>query len=150
MTGPEPDPGRQATMSDHDHDPDHVPQTDPQWSTEPISWHVANYTPQNPFAAELVIQAESTEIALSLDPASLPALHDALGQVRAAQRAAILGEGTPSAAPAPSDPEPAPDAADDDPQGKTPRRKRKIGLIVIGCIVGLAIVYSMVAGAVLV
>lgn len=138
---------RQAIMTD---DPQIEPVADPtnqgEWAAEPITWHVANYTPQNPFSAELVIETGATDIALSLDPTSLATLHDALGHVRAAQRAAILGEQTPS--PVAPDDEPA--ALVDEPQAPAKRRARRAPLIILGCLVAAAVLYSMVAGAVLV
>lgn len=118
------------------------------WVTEPVAWHVDNFTAENPFRAELVIEASATQMVLSLDPPALNALHDALGLVRTAQKAAILGVepgDVPDTTTAASD---TTTVTNDRPVKPAKRKRGRIPLLVIGSLMGLAMVYSLIAGAV--
>jgi hypothetical protein len=135
---------------------------------EPVTWRVDGFTQANPFTANLVIDTTDSALTLSLDPASLNALHDALSLVRSAQRDAVLGGPAPTDTVTsrpendtatevhPENLEPGlgadPDTevdGDASPETAPTGRKVRLKTIMLGALVVL-VLYSLVAGAVLI
>lgn len=127
------------------------PETDPDLVE--VGWLIDGFDPANPFTASIVFTDGRHDIWADLNPQALAHLHDALGEVRAAQRAAILG--TPAEAQPLTDPDNAPETGDAPPvssDASRPRRfnRKTVIMSIMGGLVGLSVLYSLAAGAVLI
>lgn len=117
-----------------------------------LSWAIDGFDPTNPFTATLVLSDAALTAWVDLDPVTVNALHDALGTIRAAQRAAILGEDAPPATTPPvagggAAPGAAPES-DTDAERAKDRRRARIIMLVVAALVGASVLYGLAAGAV--